>query len=278
MPRAKTLASVKGGRRKAREGSEKGAASLRRGFDILRAFSAIDSSLGNKEFVERTGLPKATVARLTYTLARMGYLRQSDSAGQYRLGERISVLGHALLRNLPVRQIARPMMEAFARQHEMSVALGIGDGAQVVYLDVTSGSELLGLKLRVGTMLPMHTTAMGLAYLSALPTAERESCFRAIKEARYSPPADIGQLRLDVERVAKDGYSVVVGKERPYIYGAGAPIWLDEGQLVLAMNCGSRRANQSTETYRKSLGPALVRLATDISSTVDRLGAKFWDD
>lgn len=59
----------------------------------------------------------------------------------------------------------------------MSVALGIGDGAQGVDLDVTSGSELLGLKLRVGTMLPVHTTAMGLAYLSALPTAEREFLF-----------------------------------------------------------------------------------------------------
>lgn len=259
--------------------AEAGAKSLRRGFDILRAFRATDSSLSNREIVERTALPKATVTRLTFTLVRMGYLRQTAPAGRYSLGEKISLLGQGLLRDLPVRRIARPMMEAFAREHEMSVALGTGEGTQVVYLDVCSGSELVGLRLRIGTLLPMESTAMGLAYLSALPEAEREARFTAIQVAAGpSGGSLVARLRREVHKTATDGFSVVVGEARPQIYGAGAPIWLDEGRMVLAMNCGSRRPNQSVDRYRKVLGPALVRLAADISSTVDRVGVKFWND
>lgn len=50
------------------------AASLTRGLDILRAFAANDATLGNQQLIERTGLPKATVSRLTATLVSLGYL------------------------------------------------------------------------------------------------------------------------------------------------------------------------------------------------------------
>jgi hypothetical protein len=52
------------------EGAEVGnsAASLTRGLEILRAFTADDATLGNQDLIERTGLPKATVSRLTYDI------------------------------------------------------------------------------------------------------------------------------------------------------------------------------------------------------------------
>ena len=50
------------------------AASLTRGLEILRAFAANDATLGNQQLIERTGLPKARVARLTATLVSLGYL------------------------------------------------------------------------------------------------------------------------------------------------------------------------------------------------------------
>ena len=93
---------------------EVGVSSLRRGLDILRAFRAVDAPLSNKEISGRAGLPKATVARLTYTLTRMGYLRQAGPLGQYHLGDKVVTLGQALLRNLPVCAIAHPLMQVLA--------------------------------------------------------------------------------------------------------------------------------------------------------------------
>ncbi|MFX4601082.1 helix-turn-helix domain-containing protein, partial [Acinetobacter baumannii] len=47
---------------------------LARGLELLRAFRRNESMLGNLELAQRTGLPKPTVSRLTYTLAKLGYL------------------------------------------------------------------------------------------------------------------------------------------------------------------------------------------------------------
>ena len=44
---------------------------------ILRCFDYGDQYLGNREIALRTGLPKPTVSRLTFTLSRMGCLSYS---------------------------------------------------------------------------------------------------------------------------------------------------------------------------------------------------------
>ena len=46
---------------------------LARGLEVLRCFRVGDALLGNKEIAQRTGLPKATVSRLTHTLIELGY-------------------------------------------------------------------------------------------------------------------------------------------------------------------------------------------------------------
>src|SRR5690606_20818969 len=47
---------------------------LARGLDVLSVFRPDDRLLGNQEIAARTGLPKPTVSRLTYTLTKLGYL------------------------------------------------------------------------------------------------------------------------------------------------------------------------------------------------------------
>jgi hypothetical protein len=68
-----------------RESDRKFVVALARGLEVLRAFRADDGFLGNLEIAERTGLPKPTVTRLTYTLCELGYLAQVPRLGKYRL-------------------------------------------------------------------------------------------------------------------------------------------------------------------------------------------------
>ncbi len=46
----------------------------------------------------QTGLPKATVSRLTFTLAALGYLNYSASQEKYSLGTAVLSLGHAFMK------------------------------------------------------------------------------------------------------------------------------------------------------------------------------------
>lgn len=258
---------------------EAGVTSLRRGLDILRAFRAVEAPLSNKEISARTGLPKATVARLTYTLTRMGYLRQAGPLGQYHLGDKVATLGQALLRTLPVRAVAHPRMQALADAHDMSIALGIGYRSQMIYLDYCSGPETVAMRLRVGTLVPMALTAMGRAYLWALPPEERAAHLRVIEaEAGEQGAPLLARIHESFAQIARDGFAVSFGDWRPQVYAVGAPLWLDQGRTVLALNCGARRSGLVEDVFRQVLGSELLALATDITNAMDSVGGRFWNE
>ena len=81
---------------------------LARGLDLLRAFRPGETLLGNRDFVERTGLPKATVNRLAYTLTVLGYLRFDDALGKYALDAGVLSLGFALLSGTDTLELDQP--------------------------------------------------------------------------------------------------------------------------------------------------------------------------
>jgi DNA-binding IclR family transcriptional regulator len=253
--------------------------SLARGLAILRAFRAIDAPLGNTEIAQRTGLPKATVARLAYTLCAMGYLRQVAPHGQYHLGDKVSTLGYAALRPLSVRQVAGPLMQAMADKHEMSVALGIGDGPDMIYLHVCSGPETIAMRLQVGTLVPIARSAMGRAYLWALPQQERERHLAAIRAAAGAAADEVeAGLAEAIAEVERRGFAVSFGDWRREVYAVGAPVWLDRGETVLALNCGTRRRDLDPARFQDQLGPELMAVAGEIGRLMDQRGERFWGD
>jgi hypothetical protein len=87
------------------------AASLTRGLEILRSFTAEDTTLGNQELIERTGLPKATVSRLTATLVSLGYLHYDTQLGRYSIGPATVSLGYSALSSSAVVHMAQPLMQ-----------------------------------------------------------------------------------------------------------------------------------------------------------------------
>ena len=89
------------------EGDRQFATTLARGLEVLRCFTPLEPLLGNKEISVRTGLPKPTVSRLTYTLTKLGYLRHNMRLGKYQLGSAVLSIGYPLLASMNVRQVAR---------------------------------------------------------------------------------------------------------------------------------------------------------------------------
>src|SRR5260221_8907303 len=91
------------------EGDRQFATTLARGLEVLRCFTPLEPQLGNKEISVRTGLPKPTVSRLTYTLTKLGYLRHNMRLGKYQLGSAVLPIGYPLLPPLDRPQVAPPL-------------------------------------------------------------------------------------------------------------------------------------------------------------------------
>ncbi|MBU9159454.1 IclR family transcriptional regulator, partial [Burkholderia gladioli] len=161
---------------------------LARGLDLLRAFRPGETLLGNRDFVERTGLPKATVNRLAYTLSVLGYLRLDEALGKYALDAGVLSLGHALLAGSGALDLARPHMQALAREIGAAVSLGCRDGLDMIYLETIRSETALTLGLAPGSRLSMLTSSMGRAYLAVQPAEQREALLaelrRGVRPAR----------------------------------------------------------------------------------------------
>lgn len=253
--------------------------SLKRGLDILRGYRADDVTLNNNELASRTSLPKSTIARFTHTLTTLGYLERDDRQGGYCLGGRVVELGHRLLASLPICRVAQPLMQQFADEHRVSVALAAGDQSSMVYLVYCSGRSVVTRHMRVGAVAPMAQTAIGRAYLWALPPARRAWHIAQIAtEAGAAADELLSSIERSFSELEKDGFYCSYGEWRREIFAVGAPLIMDRDETVLALNCSATYQGLDRAKLHVALGPALTRLGTDIANTMSDLGKTFWDD
>jgi DNA-binding IclR family transcriptional regulator len=238
---------------------------LARGLEVLRAFNPGEGLLGNQEIASRTGLPKATVSRLTYTLMRLGYLSHFDRLGKYQLAPAAMLLGYSALANMRLREVARPFMQELADYSRASVGLGSRDRLSLVYIENCRSRAGVTLRLDVGARIPIATTAMGRALISALPAYEREFLFAHIarNEGGRWPRVHAG-LEQAIEDVARRGFTLSDGEWQPDVSAVGVPLVPADGSGVFALNCGAPAYQIARERLEWDIGPRLVNLVRNV--------------
>src|SRR5258708_3917411 len=146
---------------------------LARGLEVLACFRHGDRMLGNQELSKRCGLAKSTVSRLTHTLTNLGYLIYVEESAKYSLGTATLSLASAMLSRLDIRKLAHPLMQELAEFGQCMVSLGSRDRLSMIYIDAVRGSAAITLSLDIGARIPIATTALGRAYLTAVSELER---------------------------------------------------------------------------------------------------------
>jgi DNA-binding IclR family transcriptional regulator len=250
------------GANRAHGGDRKFVVALARGLEVLRCFRARDGFLANQEIAERTGLPKPTVTRITYTLCELGYLQQNPRIGKYQLAPGAITLGYAALANLGIRHVAREFMDHAAEMLAAPVALGVLDRNKALYIDISRGSATFTVQLDIGSRIPLVSTAMGRALLVCLPEGEREI---HIRQAIERDPKDEALIRKTMDTALDDyrkyGFVVSTGEWRSDIYAAGAPLVAADGSGVYAFNCGAPPYHFPPDLLYSRIGPAMASMA-----------------
>lgn len=238
---------------------------LARGLEVLRAFTPSEGLLGNQEIATRTGLPKATVSRLTYTLMQLGYLSHFARLGKYQLAPAALSLGYSALANMRLREIARPFMQELADYSHASVALGSRDRLSLVYIENCRSESGVTLRLDVGARIPIATTAMGRALFAALPGCEREFLLGHIARNVGSRwPRVRAGLEQAVKDLARRGFTLSHGDWQPDVSAVGVPLVAADGSGVFAFNCGAPAYQITRERLEQDIGPRLVNLVRNI--------------
>lgn len=237
---------------------------VERGLEVLRAFRSDRTPLTNAELVRRTGLPKATVSRLTSTLLQVGFLRHVPGRREFELSAGALGIGHAYLAASELLQAAEPLMQELADRLDASVALGIGDGTDMLYVGYRVSRKVATLRLGVGSVLPMGTTSIGRAYLWGLPPAERQSLIEALKR-RAGPQGEALEhsIRSSFAELESGGTCAVVGGYQRNTFGVALPVHLGREGTPMSLSCGKAAVGLELglKSERERITPVLQETA-----------------
>lgn len=257
-------------RAKGEETDRKFIEALARGLDVLRAFLPGDGFLGNQEIAQRTGLPKSSVSRLTYTLTQLGYLTYSQRMEKYQLGSGVLALGYAFVSNLAIRQIAKPMMQELANNTGTSVGLADRDRLKMIYVEYSSPTNVMAFRHEVGDRVPLPTGSAGRAYLAALSQEEREFFFSHIEKKSPDEWPVIKTGILDsLHNYQEKGFCYSYGDWDPDVNGISVPLTLGKN-TIYCFNAGGPAYRLSREFLEKEVAPQLKNMVRNIEATLVR--------
>ena len=243
---------------------------LARGIAVLRCFTHQDNSLGNADIRRRTGLPAATVFRLTYTLNLLGYLQYQAGTQRFELGSAVLSIGYPKLAHLQIRAQALPHMRKLAERYRASVNLAVADRLSMVYVESVLVDDLKRYRADIGYTQPILPTAVGRAYLAALTKREREPILNRL---RLWSPAAMKKFGPSVETanasLRERGFCTSLGEADRDVLGVAVPLRREPGADVLVVNCSIVAPQQTPEFVVRSIGPALVKTVRRIEQARD---------
>ncbi|MBN8290838.1 IclR family transcriptional regulator [Rhodobacter sp. NTK016B] len=242
---------------------------LARGLSILRAFRPNEVYLSNQIFAQRTGLPKATVTRLTYTLCKLGYLVQADPGGAYRLGPGALTLGYGVLSGMELKDRAAMELAEVCKgdNHNVAAALGERYGQSIVYLSTYRFPNSVSMVFHLGAQVPLFHSSIGRATLMGLPEDKQDAL---LAEAQHdAAPEDRERMANGLARAREDyarwGFCTSFGEWRREINGVAAPVIPQQGNALYSINVGGFGFLNPPEDLLTHYAPRLLRAARTLS-------------
>ncbi|MGE4281165.1 MAG: IclR family transcriptional regulator [Magnetospirillum sp.] len=245
---------------------------LHRGLEVLRCFRP-GECLDDREIARRLDIPKATLARLTATLAAQDCLRRDDD-GKYRLGLGLLALGYGNLGGINICGAIQPFMDELAAYagEGIMVALGGEDELSMVYWACTRNAGMVTLQTHVGSRISLARTSMGQAYLAGLDDDRRAALLARLrhKAGADSWPTIEANIGQSLAQVRQTGFCCNYGNWRSDVHSVGVPFSLKNSTLPpLAFNCGGPAYLLSRQRLEDDLGPRLVAMVSRLKSVCD---------
>jgi DNA-binding IclR family transcriptional regulator len=257
---------------------KKGQASTLRSVDraiaVLKAFSEEKPELGVTELSRQLKLPKSTVYRLLASLHQEGVVDQDPETERYRLGIELVHLAGLVLKQIDVRQVARPYLQSLAEASEETVNLTVltGDG-KVINIDGISSPRMVRNVGWIGREMLPHCISSGKALLAYLPQQRLERILpKELVRFTEETITDPVRLHRELKRVRQQGYAVAQEELEIGLSAVAAPIWNHDGEVVAAVSVSgpsfrlsSHKLPELAELTRRTANEISHQLGYDVT-------------
>jgi IclR family pca regulon transcriptional regulator len=241
-------------------------ASLARGLTVIRGFSQQRSRMSVAQLSLRTGIPRAAVRRVLYTLSALGYAG-TDDGRTFTLRPQILALGHAYLSSTPLVMSAQPLLDQVSASVHESCSMAVLDGDEILYVARSSSSRrIMSIDLGIGSRLPAYCTSMGRVLLAHLPPSELAAYLRRLKLVALTEKTQLAKDKLAaiLEAVRIAGYAVVDQELEIGLRSISVPVADPSGRVAAAVNVSAQAGRISVAAMEKTFLPPLRAVARDL--------------
>lgn len=193
---------------------------LTRGLIILETILEKDS-IGITEMSKILEVNKSSAYRLISTLEERGYVMQEPSTSKYRLGPKLIIFGDKALKNLKIREVARPYLKKLTEATSETSHLCILSQNQALFIDQELSSERIGVNTYIGMSEPIYCSAVGKALVSFLDEDRRKEIISLLSFEPFTPKTITDPVVLEHE----------LGKTRERGYA------FDDEELSVGLRC-----------------------------------------
>lgn len=240
------------------------ATTLARGLSVLRAFRASDDGLTHMEIAERTGLPNATVSRLTYTLRELGYLSHAGKNDRYRLGPAALAIGNVASASVSFLETASVPMQQLADETGTLALLAVRDGEKMLLVKTWRPSRTASIWLEPGHRIPIYGSSSGMAVMASLSDAAFEA---------LSPDDAMRCFRQDgYDQLLGRGFAIAPPETRyaTTVNAVSVPFHAGEFGESAAFSCGALPDMLDDTRMEKEVGPKLRDVVRAIEARTGR--------
>jgi IclR family KDG regulon transcriptional repressor len=234
--------------------------SLARGLKILDLLGHSQDGISITEIAEELNVDKGSASRLVSTLERHGYVEKDEVTRRCHLGPQVVSLSRSLLSRLPLREAAKPYLRQLMERTGECTHLAVPAQGKVLYIDQVESPATLRVNAQVGTMNPLHCTALGKALLAFgdldFPTSLDSFTPRTI--------TDPNALRLALEEVRRLGYAVDDEEFDLDVRCIAAPVFDYRGRAVGAIGISGPATRITLEQLPK-LAATVIEIGKALS-------------
>ncbi|MEQ9694591.1 IclR family transcriptional regulator [Shimia sp. SDUM112013] len=194
---------------------------------LLGYFSRQSPEIGLSEMTRLSGMNKATVYRLLSELADQGFVEQTGSGREYRLGPVFPRLAALREASVPTREVAQKILTALSEQTGETAHMSIRQGDLLTVVSY-SYSPLHGTRVTMedAEQIAFHSTSSGNAVLAYSPPAFVDAILQGPLEKKTDQTeTDPDIIRQRLREARRDGIAESVSGHEKDVHSHACPIF-----------------------------------------------------
>lgn len=229
-------------------------------FDIIEELQASDG-VGVSELAGEIGVSKSTVHNHLQTLQRRGYVIRKD--GVYRLGLRFLQLGDTARQRHGLYHVAKQELDSLVEEVGERGQIMVEEAGAGIYIYQSLADRAVRTDSHIGTIVNLHATAVGKAYLAHLPADKRTTILDNAELSNLTPNTIIDRERLEgqLDDIRDRGYAFNDEERLVGMRAVGAPILTDDDDVLAAISVSGPATRMNGNWYKEEIPELVVQAA-----------------